>query len=87
MGDAQHRNVSEVEPLGRFDPAMTGNDLVGVVYQDCPHKSEAFDAVGDLLNLLFGVGACVRLAGFKPVDRDHFDVPVNTISRPCAFGS
>jgi hypothetical protein len=29
MGDPQDRNVIETEPLGGFDPAVTGDDLIG----------------------------------------------------------
>jgi hypothetical protein len=59
MRDPQDRNVIETEPLGGFDPAVTGNDLIGVIDQHRVDKSEAVDAAGNLLKLLLRVAARV----------------------------
>ncbi len=66
----------KTEPLGSFDPAVTGDDLVGAVNQNWTEKAEALDAAGNLPNLLQRVAACVALIRNETVRREHFEPPI-----------
>ena len=55
--------------LGRLDAAVTGDDRIVFRYKDRIAEAEAFDALGNLFDLLLRMRACVVGVGHEPVDR------------------
>ena len=68
MGQAQRRHAVHAEQLGGLDPAMAGDDLAVVADQHRIGEAEPLDAVGDLPNLLLGMGAGIAGVGPQPCD-------------------
>jgi hypothetical protein len=61
MGKPEHRDALDLEELGGLDPAVTGDDLAVVADQHRICEAKPFNAVGDLLDLLFGWVRALRL--------------------------
>ena len=57
VGEAQRRDALHPEQLGGFHPAVPGDDLVVIADQHRIREAEPVNAVGDLPDLLLGVGA------------------------------
>ena len=73
MGQAKRRNALHPEKLGSLDPAMPGDDLVVIADQDRVGEAELLDAVGDLPDLLLGMGAGVSRVRPQACDRHGLD--------------
>ena len=70
---AQGRHLLHVQQLGRGDTTMAGDNLTVFIDQHRIGEPELPDAVGNLSDLLLGVGARVALIGLEPAHRDHVD--------------
>jgi hypothetical protein len=57
----QRRNGRDAKKLRGFDAAVPGNDLPSIINKDRIGVAKACDAIGDLPDLRFGMGA--RIAG------------------------
>lgn len=56
---------------------MPGQDHVLAINQDRDCKAELFDAVGNLLDLRFGVGPCIALLRLQVLRRAVFNFVVH----------
>lgn len=74
MGEPDCGYGLDPEELGSLNPPMTGNDLLLFVDKDWIAEAEALDALGDLADLLPGVGARVSRVRPQLADKDVLDV-------------
>jgi hypothetical protein len=83
VGQAQRRNALHSQQLGGFHSAMPGDDLAVIADQHRIGEAEPLDAVGDLPDLLLGVGPGVSRIGSQTVDRhvvdDHCVLPFGCV--------
>jgi len=59
------RDLIQADGFGGFDAAVASNDAVSVIDQDRVSKTEPPDGIGDLDNLLLGVGTGISRAGLQ----------------------
>jgi hypothetical protein len=69
MSQAHRRDAVQAEQLCGLDPAVAGNDLAVLSDQNWIGEAEPPDAVGDLPDLLLGMGS--GIAGMRPQARDQ----------------
>jgi hypothetical protein len=63
---AHGRDLIKADDFGGFDATVAGNDAVSVIDQDRVGETKPPDGIGDLGNLLLGVGSGVgRARGFS----------------------
>ncbi len=67
MSQAHRRDAVQAEQLCRLDPAMARNDLAVLSDENRIGEAEMSDAVGDLPDLLPGMGS--GIAGMRPQAR------------------
>ena len=67
-GDSLH-----TKELCRLDTAMAGEDPVLIVDQDRIGEAEGLDTLGDLADLLSGMGPRIRCPGPECLRSKHFD--------------
>ena len=53
---------------------MPQQDCVVLIDHDGDHEAEGNDAIGDLADLLLGMGPCVTGIGFEPMGRNPLDL-------------
>src|SRR5260370_9032860 len=77
MSQAHRRDAVQAEQLCRLDSAMAGNDLAVLSDQNWIVESELPDAVGNLPDLLLGMGS--RIAGMRPQAPHRHRVDAHTL--------
>jgi hypothetical protein len=87
----QPQGLDLIQPkeLCGLDPTMAGNDLAGIVDKDRVSEAEALDAVSNLPDLLFRMGAGVGLVGGESAERYGLDAAVGEVefgTRPSENG-
>jgi hypothetical protein len=73
VGQANRRDGLQADELGCLHPAMSGDDLVIITDQDRIGEAELPDAVGDLPDLLLGMGTGIPGTGSQAGDRHRLN--------------
>jgi hypothetical protein len=73
VSEAHRRHTFHADQLCGLDPPMARDDLAVLPDQHRVGKAEPADAVGDLPDLLFGMGAGIAGIGPKPPNRHRLD--------------
>jgi hypothetical protein len=63
--DTDSRDGFDAQKLGRFDPTVTGDDLIIAVDQNRIDESKFADGLSDLVDLFSGMNARVTRIGLK----------------------
>src|SRR5215472_11111196 len=79
MTNPECRHLGQPEQLCRFDPPVTGDDLVVIINQDRIAESKPRDAFRDFLDLLARVGPRVCLVRHKLAHRRDFNFAAGAV--------
>ena len=74
-----HRHLVEVEIDSSRKATVPQQDCVVFIDYDRDHEAEGENAVGDLADLLLGMGPCVTGIGFEPKGRHPLDLMHNEL--------
>src|SRR5262249_55527414 len=75
------RYDADAENLCRRDPSVPGNDLALIIDQDRIAEAKLPDALGNLVDLLLGVGTRVVCVGPERFDRKHIHLEGGSTAR------
>ncbi len=87
--DADRRNLIHAQQLGGLDPGVVGQDFAVRVDKYWCGKPELLDARGELLDLLYPMGARVAREGFEHINRPQLDSRLKAprlMARPSTLG-
>ena len=73
MLDADSRNLSHADPLGRSHPSVASDNHTALVDQNGIEEAERLQAVGDQFDLALRVSASVAGIGFEVFEGDGLD--------------
>ena len=76
LGEAHVWDFRHAQVPDSCDPAVACQDRHAIIEQNRIGKSEGLDAIGDLADLLAGMGACIALLGLEIGNRNLFDLNV-----------
>jgi hypothetical protein len=71
--EANRRDALQAYELGCLDPAMSGDDLVIIADQHRIGEAELLNAIGNLPDLLLGMGTRIPCIGSQACDRQRFN--------------
>src|SRR5262249_43051866 len=81
MRQPQRRHLGKTEEFCRFDPPMSGDELIVIINQNGIAESKPRDAFRDFLDLLARVGPGVCFVRYKLVHLNDFNFVADGVKR------